>query len=221
MRIGQNGGFLGHVMVALSCMERVGRSSADAAVLRGVGVSPDSVWRLSTMECTRSEVGLHKTVIFVKQHDNKLTLMAEIQPGDSSSVGVFDAEDHVEAWQSPPELRSALRRELMAQALAEMAELDCSWSLLTAARALLTSSKLTSIEDDELLEEIQDGWTSSPICTTIAIAFWQRYLCKLAAVTGQSAAALVRRWMPIRADAVLPGDLLSTIQACGWAKAQV
>lgn len=219
LQIGQSGGFLGHVLVALSPMEPVVRRSNEAATLRSIGVDPENVWRIMTIECTRSQAGLHKSALFVRLEHGRVMLVAEVQPG-SGTVGIFDVEDYLDVWQSPREFRGSLNQSIVHQVVAEMGQLDCNWSFFTAARALLSSSHLSSTDDDdELLEEIQAGWSCSPICTTIPIAFWQRYLCKLAAATGQSAATLVKRWMPIRADAVLPGALVSAMLGCGWVKA--
>merc|ERR1712146_658240 len=68
----------------------------------------------------------------------------------------------------------------------------------------------------ELMDKVHGYWESAPICTSIVTAFWQRYLCKFAHATGQCEANLILKWMPLKADRVLPGELVDTMQKCGW-----
>merc|ERR1719313_3283716 len=73
-----------------------------------------------------------------------------------------------------------------------------------------------------VLEEIKECWEKEPICTSVVVTFWQRYLVKLAMSFVVSSgdlidpAALVLKWMPLKSDRVLPGELFATLQACGW-----
>merc|ERR1719162_2204282 len=73
------------------------------------------------------------------------------------------------------------------------------------------------------MDKIADYWKKEPICTSVVIIFWQRYLHKLAGVVVSKVdsgkvepAELIMRWMPLKADRVLPGDLLGTLTETGW-----
>jgi len=125
----------------------------------------------------------------------------------------------VEIWQSPPELRSQMRSDVMTKVLAEMMTYDCQWSLTTAARAVFMSAQLSSIDDDEdLLDEIETCWESPLICTSVVIEFWQRYVCEVAAKSAQCKATMIMKYMPLRADASLPGDLIAALRRCLWVR---
>jgi len=59
-----------------------------------------------------------------------------------------------------------------------------SWSHVTVARAILTSATLTSLSEskpEQTLELVRSCWKREPICTSVVITFWQRYLCELGA----------------------------------------
>jgi hypothetical protein len=101
------------------------------------------------------------------------------------------------------------------------------WSELTAVKAALMPASLDkNFEGLRALERLRASWDTQPICTSIVVMFWQRYLCKLApylkyadspdAVKG--ALDLIHRWMPIQADRALPGDLLRVLNGTGWIK---
>jgi len=99
---------------------------------------------------------------------------------------------------------------------------QASWSWSTAVRAfLLPPGVMTNNSTSSpSLQEIQDCWKAEPICTSVVIAFWQRYMCKLAErgypFTDVSAMELILKWMPLKADRVLPGELLNTLRLCKW-----
>jgi len=84
-------------------------------------------------------------------------------------------------------------------------------------RAVLRSATLDEAPgSNTLLDEIQRCWASPPICTSVVIVFWQRYLCKVAAATGQTEVELILKLMPLKADRTLPGELMAGIRQCGW-----
>merc|ERR1712010_306366 len=94
---------------------------------------------------------------------------------------------------------------------------EASWSYKTAARAVFKSAKLSRRKSrEELMDKVQGYWETAPICTSIVTAFWQRFLVKLAQATGQCEANMILKWMPLKADRVLPGDLVETMKKCGW-----
>lgn len=69
-----------------------------------------------------------------------------------------------------------------------------------------------------MLERAKAGWHTAPICTSVPIAFWQRYLCQLSQNFGLSKSEAILRWMPLAADRALPGDLVEGLRRCGWSK---
>jgi len=53
----------------------------------------------------------------------------------------------------------------------------------------------------------------------VVIIFWQRYLCKLVNDERNGSVIesdLILKWMPLMADRVLPGEMLSKFREVGW-----
>ncbi|CAE8674911.1 unnamed protein product [Polarella glacialis] len=220
--IGAVGGYLGHVLVVLGQPRLVQGGGDEAEELRTVLPTPMPwpLWLLKTFESTSSVTGLHTSnhVIHVEESTGRFRLLGEIQWGEQ----FIEYEGAVaEFWKAPAPLRSAFRTDLMNEVLEEMKESQDSWSLFTAVRAVLRSAFVEE-EADQLatLRELQECWVSKPICTSVIICFWQRYLCKLPAACREDAdlhaARMVLQWMPLKADRALPGDLLSTMLKYGW-----
>lgn len=93
------------------------------------------------------------------------------------------------------------------------------WSFCTAAMAYFSGGGLSlQANNRELLEEVTEAWESAPICTSVAIIFWQKYLRKQASILGEKEAKLIRKWMPVRADCTLPSTLADTLLACAWTR---
>jgi hypothetical protein len=284
--IGNVGGFMGHVLVVVAGPCNVPLHSPASAELQPVWPQRTDItdlWRVRTVESTRRESGLYEAdmVFYIDPVSRQLKLVGEVNlQGD---LGLSDNEA-VELWQSPGELRGDLRLDLMAEVLAEMRERQGNWSAATAARAVLKMAAVTWRRgaSAETLEEIQACWERAPICTSVVIGFWQRYLAKLAAphvgpggalympgervqywsecyqewlnatVAGQNVDAygavlsynldvkfgaqasnirrimetetevsakaldLILKYMPLKADRALPGDLLRNLRDCGW-----
>merc|ERR1719265_2822777 len=82
-------------------------------------------------------------------------------------------------------LRKSLRLDLVHQAKEELKATGHNWSKWTAAKSVFQDAKL----DPKTLTEskLKEYWDRKPICTSIAIMFWQRYLWKLALLTCQAA----------------------------------
>lgn len=288
--LGNAGGFMGHVLVVVAPPCSVSRHSSAAADLMPAWPTEDNVtelWRVHTMESTRRESGLYESelLIYLRRRTRQLVLVGEVD-----RQGELSTTEHevVELWQSPEELRSELRIDIMAEVIADMRAKQANWSARTAARALLKKATVTVAGgkgSTEALEEIQACWERAPICTSVVIAFWQRYFFKLAAapttldagvlgtiflvgervmywsdsfrqwmdavVTGQNcntegmvvnynldikcgamaanirrpvqvldksvkALELILKYMPLKADRALPGDLLRNMRECGW-----
>lgn len=215
---------MGHVMVVLSAPQVVKRGTETADVLSlAWPKGAEEIWIVRTMESTRNSQGLHHADMLLHlESSGRLALLAELS-ADGSDISMIDGEA-VQIWQCPGELRQAFRLDLMASVLQEMNCHQADWSLATAARAMLLSgSHFRSTDRRRMLQEVQECWFEQPICTSIVIIFWQRFLCHLANVgdagsarSKRDAVDLIRQWMPLKADRVLPGQLLRTMRESGW-----
>lgn len=221
--IGTAGGFLGHVMVVLSTPRKLQSTGFEARELMAAwpSLNLSHVVRIETLESTRAHSGLHRSEMLLKLEpgSGRFVLVGEISDAGREFTLVEDEE--VQLWQSPPELRAHLRPEAMAVVLCEMKACEKSWSLSTAARAVLRSAVIAEVPQgtrgrQALLREVQDCWMAAPICTSVVVVFWQRYLSRIAKFTGQHELDLIADWMPLKADRGLPGDLVSTMRQCGW-----
>jgi len=77
------------------------------------------------------------------------------------------------------------------------------------------------------MNKVLQSWLQRPICTSVIVIFWQRYLCKLAAEHASAESEknvstltleLIMRWIPLKADCVLPGDLTRVLLEVGWVR---
>jgi hypothetical protein len=177
------------------------------------------------MESTRAQVGLHLTdmLVGVDETTGKLYLIGEInQHGELCST---EEDGMFEVWQSPAELRTGLRTDFMRDVVEEMIMHSSSWSIATAARAIFRDAAFDPDADkDQMMAEVEACWSVDPICTSIVIIFWQRYICKLVSHLNAGAYAsnplhpcdLVMKFMPLKADRGLPGDLAEVMREHGW-----
>jgi len=209
---------MGHVLVVRAAPQMVSRQwfqEWDVNVAWPAN-NVTHIWKVPTIESTRCAVGLHRCEMLVHiQLDGTLVLLGELATIDGGALEFSQIdEEAVEIWQSPAELRSQLSMECMHDVLSDMVSCEASWSFTTAARAVFKSGKLSRRRD--LLRKVQGYWDSAPICTSVVIAFWQRYLCRFAKATGQRETDLIMKWMPLKADRVLPGELITTMRKCGW-----
>merc|ERR1740123_1508111 len=227
LELGTAGGVIGHVMLVIKGPVRIGSDSDHARPLKSVWpAGVQEIWKLRTLESARGRAGLHEAnlYLYVQPETRILFLLGELADRE------FDfSNEATELWQSPPELRSRLSDGDVKEVLAGMKEqnANANWSWTTAARAvLLPDWELSDCSDKkQLLQEIQDCWAMDPICTSVVIIFWQRWLCKLASVlvarqdiAEVTPSDLILQWLPLKADRSLPGPLLDTMQRCGWTK---
>jgi len=226
-QLGAHGGFMGHVVVVLSDAQLLPASLPEYAEMRKLLKvrSTCNLWKVRTLESTRSNSGLHVADLLLRSDDQTDLLLVvgelSINGGELSAI---DSET-VEVWQSPFELRRNFRVDLMAHVVADMKDQEADWSLSTAARALLTrTSDLRRSKRGTSLKEIRDCWDIDPICTSVVVVFWQRYLFRFAQEAafqnclGQplDPAKLILKWMPLKSDGVLPGALTQVMHDCGW-----
>lgn len=225
--IGAAGGLMGHVMLAQGAPRRLLATSPEAAALFGVRplLHSEQLWRVEVFESTRSNVGLHccELLLHPEHGTGRVVLVAELtksSPGvdvpEETELLLID-DEAAEVWQSPPELRSELRPKIMSEVLREMKISEQSWSIATAARAMLKTATVRgrSIQG-HLLQELKACWLEAPICTSVVVVFWQQYLCRLAQETSQDELDLILKWMPLKADRGLPSELIDTMSKCKW-----
>jgi len=208
---------MGHVLVVLAAPQPL-RTSDIADIQSAMpSINTSRIWRVPTVESTRGHAGLHccEMLLYVQPKSGRFSFVGELST-DGSSLALVENEA-VELWQSPTEVRSQLRVDIMGQVLAEMKATEQSWSYATAARAVLKSAALRGSKNRAtLLRDMQECWDEAPICTSIVVVFWQRYLCHFARTVGQRELDLVLKLMPLFADRGLPGDLTSSMRKCGW-----
>lgn len=215
---------MGHVVVVLSDAQLLPPSLPEGADMRRMLKirSTCNLWKVRTLESTRSKSGLHVADLLLRSDDETdlLLLVGEISV-DGSELSAIDSET-VEVWQCPLELRRNFRVDLMGHVVADMKHQEADWSLSTAARALLTGpSDLRRSRRGRSLQDIQDCWDIDPICTSVVVVFWQRYLHRFAQEANrlgknQDPAKLILKWMPLKSDGVLPGALTQVMHECGW-----
>mmetsp|Transcript_100470 Transcript_100470/g.193968 ORF Transcript_100470/g.193968 Transcript_100470/m.193968 type:complete len:665 (+) Transcript_100470:98-2092(+) len=181
--LGTVGGFMGHVLLVIGVPVNVSREEAEASDIRGLWPAEQvtEIWRVPTVESTRRETGLYRseTVIYIQARDRQIKMIGEVDgKGEVSSCDQIA----VELWQSPEEVRSELRADLMEQVVSDMAATQADWSATTAARAVVKQAAVVPKKTTaETLQDIQMCWHRPPICTSVVIAFWQRYVCRFAA----------------------------------------
>lgn len=155
-------------------------------------------------------------LVHVDSFTRELLLIGEMTKA-TRELSVIEREK-IEVWQCPRELRMRPRLDLMGVVLSEMMAQQASWSMTTAVRAAFRSSSIDTdrFDGETLLEHIRESWDVAPICTSVVIIFWQRYLEKLAQSEGQADEHLVLSWMPLMADRTLPGELTAFLEISGW-----
>lgn len=217
--IGTTGGFLGHFLVVLASPIRLLPSSPEALELAKLKPCLDlaRVWKVETIESTRSREGLHRAemLVHIEQRTGRFLFVGELFGDDLSEMD----DEIVQLWQSPTEFRSQIRKDFIFGVLSEMKSCEKNWSLATAARAVLMNAAVR--EDDRkgrLLKELCECWSEAPICTSIVVVFWQRLLCRVASQSKQAPLDAILRVMPLKADRGLPGDLINAMSQCGWAQ---
>jgi len=182
--IGNAGGFMGHVLVVIAQPRSVLANSEEAHHLQTAWPpGAASIWRIPTIESTRRETGLYQTesLAYVERGTRRLMLIGELEL--DGEVSTSDKYEQVEIWQSPEEVRQNLRPDVMTRVVEEMRRKQANWSAATAARAVLKAALIQRKKSaHDTLQEIRACWDEKPICTSVVIVFWQRYLEKIAAL---------------------------------------
>lgn len=219
-RLGSSGGYMGHVMLVTSTPRLVEAGTEDAEMLHGVWPSPDvkEVWIVRTAECKRSaEHGIHISdhILYFSEGGQMMAAAEELE----HQFLKFKEPVKVEVWQSPVEVREDLRLEMMCEILADMREQALPWSWTTALRAFSFSAEVPRGYDRKrMLAEIRRAWDANPICSSLVVVFWQRYLHQAAKLRSADPLDWILRWMPLVADRTLPGEMLNAMHGCGWSR---
>lgn len=217
-RIGANGGLMGHVMVVLASPQRVQRLSRPGRALAEIWPEgADEVWRVPCAESTSQRSGLNCSHMIVQLGSSGELLLV----GEETENDVWEASERLEIWRCPVALRTSFRAEIVVSVMKDMLECQADWSYTTAVRAVFQSATIANRAcTDTLREEVESSWEAAPICTSVVISFWQRYLQQFASMVGLSDTELWLRWMPLKADRGLPGELLTVMKKAGWLKVE-
>lgn len=229
MQLGSGGGFMGHVLLVIESPRCIRRHTTSALAFIDMWPAPNVqvAWAVKTLESTRHEEGFHESEQLLYVHESgRIYVMGE-EPVDSNRIYKLEAPgDEVQLWHCPPKLRANFSWDLMQEVLADMKNNEANWSWSTAVRAVLLSADVSHNEEKaSILQACKNSWTVDPICTTVVIVFWQRYLCRLAERTNAdeggstpeiNPTAWIVDWMPLKGDRALPGELMATMERCGW-----
>jgi hypothetical protein len=237
MQIGAMGGYFGHAMLVTASAYRIRQDSLELRELRQTWpCDVTDMWAVPFMECTRGHTGLHEATLLleVDRKAGSIKAIAERSSVGGEVVVALCEGEQVEIFQSPVALSRLInscqhRADLLAEVFAEMRMDMCSldWSKVTAVKAALMPASLDrNREAAQSLAQLRLSWSTQPICTSVIVVFWQRYLCKLAPYIGdgsspdatRSVLDLIHRWMPLKADRSLPGDVLNVLRCTGWVK---
>jgi hypothetical protein len=212
-RLGATGGFMGHVLLVLADPVGVHQNSAEANEYLNIWPRKAStVWIVKTGESRRDAEGFNETdVLLYVNARGQIIVFGEVA---DDSLDQYEMHTQAQLFCCPPDLREQCFEKDMDKILAQMRKGKASWSWGTAVRAFLLSADVSDSAD---LEKIKRCWKADPICTSVVIIFWQKYMCKLAdSLPDSDAMEWILAWMPLMADRALPGELMSTMQRCGW-----
>lgn len=217
-RLGSAGGFMGHVLLAVSSPTPLDTQSELGRVFQNLSSDGShELYSVDILECTRAAEGLYEaSAVLSLGKDGRVFLCGEQSKDD---IFILEELEQVHIWQSPAQFRrQKFRCDVMVKVLEDMRTYQHNWSWSTAVRAFFLSGDISSAEPITI-KEIQDSWQAEPICTSIVVIFWQRYLHEIATMERLNPLNLIMRVMPLRADRALPGELLTTMLAQGWSLA--
>jgi hypothetical protein len=232
-QIGSTGGAAGHVLLVSATPTCIQKDSQAAVRLELMWphTDVDRVWAIPIVESARGVHGLSETELLVYVTDSgSICILGEAH--EDGGLIHFDSEvpEKVEIWRCPADLRRLARctRDLMGEALDDLKGCVASWSFATAVRAFVLqgevsmSARTVDTEDaDATLQEILACWNAEPICTSVVICFWQRFLLHVAEqkpylLFGSTALEVILQYMPLKADRVLPIELINTLRSHSW-----
>merc|ERR1719454_2351504 len=174
------------------------------------------LFSVCAVESSRGAKGLSEiNVVLSLDERGRVHLCGEYGIG---FITINETHDEVHIWNSPAKFRgSNFRLDLMREVLQDMRACTLDWSWATAVRAFMLSSNISNQQGGLItIKDIEQGWQAEPICTSIVVIFWQRYFHKLASAESRDPLSLILEFMPLKADRVLPGELLTAMLSHGW-----
>jgi len=216
-RLGASGGFMGHVLLAVSEPQPVSAKSSIGEIFREFsGDGKNRLVRVNVVECARQRPDLSEcSLILFITSEGGVFVCGE----DDGDLFKYDEPEEMHIWHCPSTFRGKqnFNVDIMHQVLGDMRANSCTWSWATAVRAFLLSGELAPDADVPItLKEIQASWQVEPICSSIVVTFWQRYLHRIAEIKHDDSLELIMKHMPLKADRVLPGELLQSLLSSGW-----
>jgi len=218
-RIGTAGGFMGHVLLVVAGPQPISRRSDVGSVFPEIfECSGRSLYCVDVIECSRGAEGLCEVKVLLSLDRNGQVFLCGEHSEKECEIGKSEEPEEVHIWHSPPLFRgSSFRHDVMSSVLHEMRSSQQNWSWSTAVRAFFFSGEISGNMGKSItMKEIQDGWQAEPICTSIVITFWQRYLAKVATLECIDPLQLILQVLPLKADRALPGELFSAMLSRGW-----
>lgn len=215
-RLGAAGGLMGHVLLAVSSPVPINKHSEVGRAFRKFRCKGrNELYSVAIVECSRDTEGLYQaSLVLCVDETGRVLLCGEHGRGEMS---YYDNLDEVHIWHSPSEFRGEnFRRDVMCDVLEAMRSNQQNWSWSTAVRAFFMSGTVAPMT----LKEVHESWQAEPICTSIVVIFWQRYFDRLADLNNIDSLDMILEHMPLRADRVLPGELLTTMLSRGWSLSQ-
>lgn len=207
-----------------------GRGQAPAPVAKGAALyaSTIGVYEVQCLESSNEIAHIERRTYWIVANpvDCHLAIINPQRPADTgewerimvlnsplkaADEAISDTADDVLASQDQRRVRMDWKAFQLA--VKEVEQQQLSWSLMTATRAVMCKAHMTDEEyagqagRRRLVAEIRDLWERDPICTTVPIRVWQRYLFLVWQGDDVAAADEVLRLMPCRGDRTLPSVL--------------
>jgi len=218
-----------HVILVKSGWQEV-----DQEIFELLDVPPQSeVLCCDTIESTQGSVGKEtwwyptKTYFVRDKTNGVLLLVADLPPGGEVLEQAIDPVP-TKILLSPfrpqnggPELDEAAFLEVIDKAASK----SVRYGKRTAVRSVITGIfHMESIHSEnystpemreELLDRIKKSWKERPICATVAVQCWQRYLLKTSDDNEEALQQIVR-YMPHWCHKSTPSALVKSLTTTGW-----
>jgi hypothetical protein len=182
---------VGDVCVFFGRMDQIGHvqiiveqpSKVDPQYVEDMGLSHPGrdVWSLSTIHSTglrRGGVCEEKVFVSVKANGELILVGCVEVDALKQPLEAKQCDDlQFDIYQAPGPLRACFQRQLADRAT-QLTMTRHEWSLITGARAALGvfTSRGRKLQSIPTVEEWKQSLEIEPICTTIFIGWWQRYL---------------------------------------------
>jgi len=210
---------MGHVLLVVADPQPISRRSDVGAAFHEIwALSGRSLYCVDVIECSRGAEGLCEVKMVLSLDKNGQVLLCGEYSVKENEIGINEEAEEIHIWHSPPLFRgSSFRPDVMTTVLQDMRSNQQNWSWSTAVRAFFFSGEISSrVGESVTMKEIQESWQAEPICTSIVVIFWQRYLDRLARLECIDPLQLILQVLPLKADRVLPGELFKVMLSRGW-----